>query len=237
MKEATFYIYELLDPRKNYKPFYVGLTQYPRARFSEHLKEASSGHQSHKCNTIRKIRKACLRTKFKVIEKCNNAKQAGRSEIKWIAHYGFDNLTNQTYGGDGMPGFMHTEEAKKKISISQKGIMCTEETKKKISIANKGKLSQYKGVPRSEETKKKISIATMGKNKGKPSWNKGKFSSAETRKKISMSKKGTNMGHICSAEMRRKIGLKHKGKTISEEHKKQVSRAAELKREMKALAA
>lgn len=52
-------------------------------------------------------------------------------------------------------GFKHTEEAKRKISISSKNM--SKETRNKISIKNKGRISPQLGKPRSEETKLKIS--------------------------------------------------------------------------------
>jgi hypothetical protein len=103
-------------------------------------------------------------------------------------------LCNQTEGGDGITGWHHTTEAKKKISEAQKNIQISEETKKKISLSklgNKARLghknsdrhkaitaSIWKGKKLSEEHKKKLSLAKLGKKL-----------SQETKEKMSMSQK------------------------------------------------
>lgn len=55
-----------------------------------------------------------------------------------------------TGGGDGITGYKHTEEAKRKIGEARKGKKRSEETKRKISETSKGKKL-------SEETKRKLS--------------------------------------------------------------------------------
>lgn len=75
-------------------------------------------------------------------------------EIYYIKKYGPQ--FNFTEGGDGMSGFKHSEESRKKISESLKGkksYEMTEEIKKKISESLKGK----KPYEMTEETKKKMS--------------------------------------------------------------------------------
>ena len=85
---------------------------------------------------------------------------------------------NFTNGGDGIVGYKHSAETKKKISESLKGKKHSEETKRKMSEAHKGKRH-----PCSEETKQKIS-----KTK------KGYHHSEETRKKMSESHKRKQEG-------------------------------------------
>ena len=75
-------------------------------------------------------------------------------EIFYIKKY--DPQFNFTEGGDGISGFKHSEESRKKISESLKGkkpYEMTEEIKKKISESLKGK----KPYEMTEETKKKMS--------------------------------------------------------------------------------
>ena len=88
-------------------------------------------------------------------------------------------LRNLTDGGDGSSGYIHNEEALKKISDAMKGKSAhnkgkspSEETKRKLSEAHKGKTL-------SEEHKRKLSV--MGK---------GKTFSEQTRRKLSEAKKG-----------------------------------------------
>jgi hypothetical protein len=91
-------------------------------------------------------------------------------------------LCNITLGGEGALGIKHTEEAKIKMSIPNRGKIISEEQKRKVSEFHKGR-------KRSEETKKRISEANSGEN----NFNWGKKASEETKEKMSVSaKKGEN---------------------------------------------
>ena len=98
------------------------------------------------------------------------------------------------YCGDKNPMFgrHHTEDAKKKVSIANKGRVLSEEHKKKISKANKGKLCGSKhpnyGKHLSSETKNKISNSVKGENNGFY----GKRHTAETKEKLSIARSGKN---------------------------------------------
>lgn len=92
-----------------------------------------------------------------------------------------------TDGGEGISGWHHSEEAKRKMSIAQKGENhwnygghLSEEHKQKISKANKGMDSSMKGKKHSEKTKKKMSI-----NNGRY-W-EGKTFSEDVKNKLSKS--------------------------------------------------
>ena len=139
---------------------------------------------------------------------------------------------NLTLGGEGVLGYIHSEETKKKISESHKGENHSEETKKKMSELHNGKnhseetkkkMSELqKGKNHSEETKKKMSELHKGENN--PMY--GKNHSEETKKKLSESKKGENnpmYGKNHSEETRKKISDSKKGKHLSEETKKKLS--------------
>lgn len=80
---------------------------------------------------------------------------------------------NFTKGGEGISGYKHSEETKRKISESHTGKTLSEETKKKISEIKKGKTL-------SEGTKNKISETL-----------KGKTHSEKTKQKISESQNTT----------------------------------------------
>ena len=92
---------------------------------------------------------------------------------------------NLTSGGDGVIGYIQTEEAKNKISETHKGKKLTEEHKRKLSEAHKGKR-------RTEETRKKIS-----------EWHKGKRLTEEAKNKISETHKGKKL----TEEHKRKMSL------------------------------
>ncbi len=92
-------------------------------------------------------------------------------------------------------GYRHSEEAKKKMSLSRIGKHHTVETKEKMSLAHKGKhhseeakrkIGEFnKGKVISEEHKRKMSLA----NKGHKAWNKGIPHSEEARRKMSLAHK------------------------------------------------
>ena len=104
--------------------------------------------------------------------------EAFRHEIYMIAVFGRKDLEtgilrNKTYGGDGISGYVFSEETKKKLSEAHKGKTHSEESKRKMSEVNKGKtlseehkikLSEAKkGKTFSEESKRKMSEAHKGK--------------------------------------------------------------------------
>lgn len=108
---------------------------------------------------------------------------------------------NYTEGGDGIIGFEHPEETRKKISEGNKGKKLPEETRKKMSEAKSGENNPLYGKKRSEETKKKISKA-----------NKGKKRSEEARKKISKANSGENHPRWKDYARVIKAGIHHNGK-------------------------
>jgi len=95
---------------------------------------------------------------------------------------------------EGLKGHRHSEESKKKMSLSRKGksngrlgIPHSEETKKKMSDSRMGNSGYWLGKNRSEETKVKIGNA----NKGNIGYWLGKNKSEETKLKISNTLKNT----------------------------------------------
>jgi hypothetical protein len=124
----------------------------------------------------------------------------------------FYNQMNAPLGFDNT-GKHHSEETRKKISLSNsgnvswnKGLKTSDATKKKLSEANRGEKHHFYGKSLSEEHKKKICenhIGMRGKkhsektrekiseaNKGEKHYNYGKHHSNETRKKMSGAQKG-----------------------------------------------
>ena len=112
-------------------------------------------------------------------------------------------LRNLTFGGDGISGYVHSEETRKKISKSTKEAMKSEKIRKKISEANRGKIL-------SEESKRKIGYASVGR-----------IHSEESKRKMSESQKGI----LHSEETKRKMSESHKGKKRSIEHIQNISKA------------
>jgi hypothetical protein len=125
--------------------------------------------------------------------------EAFKHEIYMISIFGRKDLGtgilyNMTNGGEGVSGYIPSEESRKKMSEAKKGKTPSEETRRKISEAGKGKTV-------SEETKRKMSEAHKGNTA-----RLGHTVSEETRKKLSEVNKDP------SEETRRKIGDARKGK-------------------------
>lgn len=163
-QEPIFYVYVYLDPRKpgyyvygnyifEYEPFYVGKGSNGRLYKHLHYSEKNA-HNKHLYHKIKKIRKEHKSNPF--IIKINEGLTEAVSfelEKELICVIGRHDeklgpLCNHTDGGEGH--ICTSEEAREKMSKSQKGKIFSEETRKKISKACKGK-------KRSKETRQKMS--------------------------------------------------------------------------------
>jgi len=153
-------------------------------------------------------------------------------ERYWIREFGTKkpNGYNLTEGGDGVYGYKHSKETKRKLSEANKGKSPSKETKRKLCEAGRNrKLSEehkrkigeaHKGKSPSEETRMKLSEA-----------NKGKKLSKEVRKRLSEKRKGEKnsfYGKHHTEETRKKISEAKKGKKLSEEHKRKISEARKI---------
>jgi group I intron endonuclease len=115
---------------------------------------------------------------------------------------------NLTDGGDGLTGYRHTEEQKKRYGDAKRGTVHSTETKQKMKDAHLGENNHFYGKSHSEETKQRIS-ATKQANPTRY-W-LGKQRNEETCKKISESLTG-QLGRPHTEESKKKISLAHIGK-------------------------
>jgi hypothetical protein len=149
----NYYTYAYL--REDGTPYYIGKGKGSRV---------VSKHKRRKGSLIPIPNK----DRILILKTFDNENEAFKHEIYMIFVLGRKNigtgiLRNLTDGGEGVSGYKHSEETKRKQSISHIG--------------------KKRGTP-SEETKEKIRKSNLGK----PSWNKGlKFPNSigeETRKKM-----------------------------------------------------
>lgn len=135
-----------------------------------------------------------------IVDSGKTLKEANELETFYIKKF---NLTdpaygyNQTNGGDGISGFLHTNETKCRMSKSRTGHLTSFETREKISASNKGsnngmfgKIPWNKGVSISQETRSKISLSRAGKASGVNHPMYGKHHKEESIRKMSNSHKG-----------------------------------------------
>lgn len=131
---------------------------------------------------------------------------------------GLENLLNKIHGGGtGAVGWIHSKEAKEKISIFNKGKKILEETRKKLRKFNLGRKhseesirkrsESNKGIVKTKEHREKLSKAIIG----------CRFN-IDRRKNISEGLKGRTL----SLDHRRSISKTLKGIERSEEFKRKV---------------
>lgn len=220
--KKQFVIYVLIDPRTE-AIRYIGATSEPDRRLLGHIQE-SKRSDTYKSRWIRTLTKLGLAPAMEIVEEVVGD-DWGERERWWIAHGKSEGwrLTNATDGGDGVPGYVYTDEVRKRMFDRLRGRPVSEETRRKIGAANKGRARSPEIKQRWSESarklwnspgrRKKMSDALRGRRLGPPS--------AETRRKISEGQ----IGKVLSAEHRAKLSAAHKGKRLSEATKEKVSAA------------
>lgn len=218
---------------------YVGITTKTwQERWLEHCQGARRGTKTKLTAAIRKYGEDCWDTE--ILCECETSEQAAEYEKQYIKE--FDTLVagyNMTEGGDGLYGFIKTDEHKKKISQALTGKLKSPEHRAKLAAALKGKpghpqtqkwhdtMKAYRGnrkdIPHTEETKQKISE----KSKGHRGYWAGKKMPEEMVRKRSLTMTGKKRGSYSKEHCHRiSEGLKGKPhKPMSEETKRKISLA------------
>lgn len=156
---------------------YVGMTTRSlKSRMKCHMKKVNSSDKSKQRVVHRAIEKYGIKNcNISIVFRSDDKEELFDREIIEIAkrkRSGFL-LYNMTDGGDGITGYVQTEEDRKKMSESLKGRVFTAEHRRKLSEAGRGhkrnlgkrlsaatrkKISEaHKGLRHTEETKKKLS--------------------------------------------------------------------------------
>jgi|688.fasta_scaffold529398_2 group I intron endonuclease len=162
---CVYTLYSISNPQEHR---YIGISQYDTAekRFTKHKYNANEGARLPIYDWMRKHDDICVQE----LETGLSFDEAKEREVFYIAKFKEEGhrLLNLTFGGDGVLGYVHSEETRKKKSESMKktlggrpalnrGTTHSEETKKKMSEAHKGKVSPNKGKKLSEEWRKNMS--------------------------------------------------------------------------------
>ncbi len=206
MTQKHFFVYTHSKPNTTdvHGIFYVGKGNENRVSKINRL------HNNHHKNIVAKYGKENIIVR-KLI--CKSEQHAFDLEIQMIAilrKIGVE-IVNLSDGGEGSSGHAMTTEAKKKLSLLNKGRIHTSEAKKKISASQIGH-KRMLGYKHSEETRAKVSEALRNRPP----------ISEETRAKLSASKKG----RAVSAEAREKMSKAAKNRPpVSTETKEKLSKA------------
>lgn len=154
-------VYAYIDKEKNNKIVYIGIDSYidKNKRYNDHI--SSSKYDDQPFNRV--LQNNPNRYKYKVLKKGNFSNNLLKAlEVIYIKRY--QPKFNFTVGGDGVLGYKHSKEIKKKISEANKGRKFSKKHKKNLSLSHKGKNNPFFGKHHSEKTKKKISKANTGKH-------------------------------------------------------------------------
>lgn len=214
-------VYALSDPRTG-AVRYIGWAFDVHRRYAAHIRdggEGKRGHQTHKANWIRELRRLGLRPILTIVQDTIPADQYADAEIRWIAHYraaGAD-LTNSTEGGDGI--CFPSPETRAKMSASARAKPpISADTRAKLSKANRGRKLR----PRRPEHAAAIARSLTGRKmpEEQRAARRGKLHSEETKAKMAEAHKALPpehwdylRGRKLSPEHRAKISAGVTGKT------------------------
>ena len=216
MQDNIFYVYIYRNPLKGNEPFYVGKGKGRRAY--SHLLDAKNPDtpQSHKINTIRKILASGLSPEIMFVDENLSESDAFELEVFLIKEVGrrdcgTGTLTNQTDGGEGSSGFLHTEESRRKISEALLGKEKSESARASLKLWHQ--LNPDKNPSKHPDYAEKVSGENHW-NYGKPAVNKGVPMSEEQKKLLSENTSGDKhhfFGKPCSDSRREAIRAATKG--------------------------
>jgi len=137
VNNRNFEVHSLIEPNAN-NIRYIGYTSYGKRRLNYHIQACKSSREKHchRCNWINKLLAKNLKPVYKVLCVVSDEIKAKKLEIELIKHYKqFQNLTNNTTGGDGTKGLKWSNESKKKQSLRLLG-KPRQDLRKKVRLIN-----------------------------------------------------------------------------------------------------
>lgn len=241
MTTNIYYVYALIDPTTN-TPFYIGKGKNDRCY--SHLKETEESTENiYKFRKIRSIRSAGLEIIVRKLHTDLDEETAYAIEEQLIELYGRkiereDGILTNICASNRPPvltGIPKTEEARRNMSLAQKGRKLSLEHIQKIKEANKNRVYKLhtaesiekmrlakKGKIFTTEHRENLSKSHKGKRVGVDNHFFGKQHTEETKK--IMSEKLT--GKIRTDEFKQNLSNLYKGKPkgpMSEETKRKIS--------------
>jgi hypothetical protein len=141
LDDDTIYIYGLVDPRTEFVR-YVGKARDPKRRYAGHLIPSQLKKVNHRTCWLRGLLAEGLKPTMIIIEKVKKSEWK-ESERKWIAYYrnipNYPALTNICDGGEGIDGYVATEEVRRRIADSHRGVPMPAGHGEKVRAAHKGR--------------------------------------------------------------------------------------------------
>lgn len=206
------YIYILCNPT-THKIRYVDKTVDIKNRYRIHCKAETKTQTSCWIKSL-----LPLKPIMQIVEEVPIGNNWIEREQFWIMFYRFlgAKLTNSTDGGEGLVGFIPSEETREKLRIAGTNRKHTDEERAKISAAHMGK-------KKSPEAVAKVAVALTGRKHTKEACAKmseSRKNPSEARHK-QMSESRTGAKH--TEESKIKIGLGNKDNVVSQETKDKIS--------------
>jgi group I intron endonuclease len=149
----------MIDPNSK-ELRYIGLAKDLQGRIYGHYKPSNLKKNTHKNNWVKSLLFNKQEPEIVILEQYNSEAELPQAEADMIAYYRFigADLTNATDGGEGMSGYRHTEEEKKRRSEANKGRVKTPEECANISASKMGEQNPMYGKQLSDERKKQSSM-------------------------------------------------------------------------------
>lgn len=236
---SKYHIYGLYDPSTG-ELRYIGKTKMTLARrLWHHIKYAKTSPKNlHKLNWIRKVLESGNEPIIAPIKETSEEdwRKDEMDCISYALRHGA-NLTNLTAGGDGLVGYHHSKETKKRISehnIANGKIPPSRKGRKQLPdhIRKRVKTRQQNGnYNHSQETKDLISQKNTGKNLGN-THTLGMKHTDEWKEEMSERNSGEGnpfYGRQHTKESKKKISRSKKGIKATKETKVKLSEAHQIR--------